>query len=355
MIKERSINEASLFNRGDILDWIGLIERLKEHENQNEHYIWNMLDKKTREYINDCKSETTIDDELKDMIIFDLNKVVDEKNFYSSEELSDIKLSRECRILLKKGIDSLDRKKLRRLNRLILESIYPHEIARDKQNPSVTVDIVIFTIQKEKLCVLLIKRKYPPYKGKWAIPGGFVKYEETLDDAAMRELEEETGVKEVYIEQLYTFGEPRRDPRKRVITVAYFALISSENLVVRPDADVSDVRWFSVYNLPKLAFDHERIVKYALKRLRNKIMYTNVAFQLLSEEFTLTELQKAYEVILNKKLDKRNFRKKILSSNILEETGNKKLEGRHRPARLYRFFPKEHMKDHCLPEKEVGD
>lgn len=229
-----------------------------------------------------------------------------------------------------------------------------YEIERNKQNPSVTVDIVIFTIQNEKLCVLLIKRKYPPYKGKWAIPGGFVRYEEPLEEAALRELKEETGVSEVYIEQLYTFGEPKRDPRKRVITVAYFALISSENLVVRPDTDVSDVRWFSVYKLPKLAFDHERIVNYALTRLRNKIMYTNVGFQLLSGEFTLTELQKAYEVILDKYLDKRNFRKKILSSNILEETGNKKLEGRHRPARLYRFSAEDRPEDYCVPKKEKG-
>ncbi|MCD4783078.1 MAG: NUDIX hydrolase [Candidatus Eremiobacteraeota bacterium] len=257
-------------------------------------------------------------------------------------------------MLLEQDVDKLNKKKLRRLNRLILENIYPHEIARNNQNPSVTVDIVIFTIQHEKLCVLLIKRKYPPYKGKWAIPGGFVKYKEPLEDAAIRELEEETGVKEVYIEQLYTFGEPRRDPRKRVITVAYFALISSENLVVRPDTDVSDVRWYSVYKLPKLAFDHERIVNYALTRLRNKIMYANVAFQLLSDEFTLTELQKAYEVILDKKLDKRNFRKKIISSKILEETGNKKLEGRHRPARLYRFSAEDCLEDYCLPKKESG-
>jgi 8-oxo-dGTP diphosphatase len=211
----------------------------------------------------------------------------------------------------------------------------------EHESPSVTVDIVIFTIQDDDLKVLLVRRMYPPYKGKWAIPGGFVRYEEPLEDAAMRELHEETGVSDVYIEQLYTFGEPKRDPRKRVITVAYFALISSENLVVRPDSEVSDVRWFSIYDLPTLAFDHDVILSYALKRLRNKIMYANVAFQLMPERFTLTELQNAYEVILNRRLDKRNFRKKILSSNLLEKTEEKRVDGRHRPAMLYMFSPED--------------
>lgn len=209
----------------------------------------------------------------------------------------------------------------------------------EHESPAVTVDIVIFTIQDDDLKVLLVRRKYPPYKNKWAIPGGFVRYEEPLEDAAMRELFEETGVRDVYIEQLYTFGEPKRDPRKRVITVAYFALISSENLVVRPQTDVSDVRWFSIYSLPSPAFDHDKIISYALKRLRNKIMYTDIAFQLMPERFTLTELQNAYQVILNKELDKRNFRKKILSSNLLEKTEEKRVDGRHRPAMLYRFSP----------------
>jgi len=214
-----------------------------------------------------------------------------------------------------------------------------HHNGHEDSNPSVTVDIVIFTIQKSSLKVLLVKRKYPPYEGSWAIPGGFVRYEEPLEDAALRELYEETGVRDVFIEQLYTFGAPNRDPRKRVITVAYYALISSENLVFRPDSEVSDVRWFSIYDLPRLAFDHDKILDIALKRLRNKIMYTNIAFQLMPELFTLTELQNAYEVILGRKLDKRNFRKKILSSRIIEKTSERKVEGRHRPAHLFRFLP----------------
>lgn len=227
-----------------------------------------------------------------------------------------------------------------RLKRFIMTKNNNEQNENDShKSPSVTVDIVIFTIQDDDLRVLLVRRKYPPYKNKWAIPGGFVKYDEPLEDAAFRELYEETGVSDVYIEQLYTFGMPRRDPRKRVITVAYFALISSENLVVRPDTDVSDVRWFSIYDLPSLAFDHDKIISYSIKRLRNKIMYTNMAFQLMPEKFTLTELQNAYEVILNKKLDKRNFRKKILSSNLLEKTGEKRVDGRHRPAMLYKFSP----------------
>jgi 8-oxo-dGTP diphosphatase len=211
--------------------------------------------------------------------------------------------------------------------------------SKEYQNPSVTVDIVIFTIQDGDLRILLIKRKNSPFKGKWAIPGGFVEYDEPLEDAAKRELEEETGVRDVYIEQLYTFGEPRRDPRARVITVAYFALVSSEKIVLRPQTDASDVRWFSMYNLPKLAFDHDQILDCALSRLRNKILSSSAAFQFLQEKFTLTELQSTYESVLGKKIDKRNFRKKILSSNLLEETDEKKIEGRHRPARLYRFSP----------------
>jgi 8-oxo-dGTP diphosphatase len=205
------------------------------------------------------------------------------------------------------------------------------------KNPAVTVDIVIFTIQENDLKVLLVKRRNPPFRNKWAIPGGFVEYDEPLEEAAKRELEEETGVKDVYIEQLYTFGAPGRDPRERVITIAYFALISSDNLTVKAESDASDVGWHSIYDQPELAFDHEVILKYALKRLRNKIMFTNVAFQLLPETFTLTELQNVYEIVLGIKLDKRNFRKKILSMNLLEETNDKRAEGNHRPARLYKF------------------
>jgi len=208
------------------------------------------------------------------------------------------------------------------------------------ERPSVTVDIVIFTVTENDLKVLLIKRKLPPFKNFWAIPGGFVRIDESLEEAALRELKEETNVSHVYLEQLYTFGDPERDPRMRVITVAYFALISSERLDLKASTDAVDVRWFSTKDLPDLAFDHKKITDYAVTRLRYKLEYTSVGFQLLPQEFTLTELQKTYEIILDRELDKRNFRKKVLSLNILEDTEKKKMKSLHRPAKLYCFSQK---------------
>lgn len=205
------------------------------------------------------------------------------------------------------------------------------------ERPSVTVDIVIFTIIENDLKILLIKRKLPPFKNFWALPGGFVKIDESIEEAALRELKEETNVSNVYLEQLYTFGEPKRDPRMRVITVTYYAIICNENINLKASTDASDVSWFSRKNLPELAFDHKKIIDYAIKRLGYKIVYSAVGFQLLPEEFTLTELQRVYEIILDRKLDKRNFRKKLLSLDILEETEKKKMKTLHRPARLYRF------------------
>ncbi len=207
------------------------------------------------------------------------------------------------------------------------------------ERPSVTVDVVMMSLRQRDLQVLLIKRRAWPYEGMWAIPGGFVNIDESLVTAAKRELQEETGVQDVYLEQLYTFGDPQRDPRTRVITVVYFALLDSERLQVRAADDAADVGWFSVYDLPPLAFDHEKILQYSRERLRGKLDYTTIAFSLLPEQFTLRELQRVYEIILHKRLDKRNFRKKILSTGILEDTGAKKMEGTHRPARLYRFNP----------------
>lgn len=204
------------------------------------------------------------------------------------------------------------------------------------ERPAVTADVAIFTTLEGELKVLLVKRKNWPFEGMWAIPGGFVEMGESLEEAASRELEEETGAKGVYLEQLYTFGAPGRDPRTRVITVAYFALVSADLLKLRASSDAADVGWFSAYAPPPLAFDHGDILKYALTRLRYKLEYTAVGFQLLPAEFTLTELQQTYEIILQEKLDKRNFRRKILQANILEETGSLRERG-HRPARLYRF------------------
>jgi 8-oxo-dGTP diphosphatase len=202
---------------------------------------------------------------------------------------------------------------------------------------SVTVDIITFSIKDDNLNVLLIKRGIEPFKEKWAIPGGFVKKEESLEEAAKRELEEETGLKEVYLEQLYTFGEINRDPRGRVITVAYFALINAERpgQELKATTDASDAKWFSIKELPNLAFDHDKILKYALKRLRWKFEYTTVAFSLLPEKFTLTQLQKIYEIVFNKGFDKRNFRKKILSLNIVEKTKEIKRDVSNRPPKLF--------------------
>jgi len=223
------------------------------------------------------------------------------------------------------------------------ESAKTYDLAK-YEKPSVTVDIIIFTVKSNDLKVLLIKRKTWPFKGMWAIPGGFVGMEESLEDAAKRELMEETGVNEVYLAQLETFGEPKRDPRTRVITVAYYALISSDHLKLEATTDAADVRWFSVDNIPKLAFDHNKILESALQRIRNKIEYTNIAFQLLPGKFTLTELQKVYEIILGKRLDKRNFRKKVKETGIISPLKETRMEGAHRPAQLFSFRKAENEK-----------
>ncbi|MBN1887632.1 MAG: NUDIX hydrolase [Thermoflexales bacterium] len=217
-----------------------------------------------------------------------------------------------------------------------MEEQWPH--------PYVSVDVIMFTLCEDdgsynepthyNLHILLIKRKHDPYANHWAIPGGFVEIDESIEDAARRELEEETGVRDVYLEQLYTFGAVDRDPRGRVISVAYFALVAS--MAVRGGSDASEARWWPVRALPPLAFDHSSIVSYALKRLRYKLEYSAVGFQLLPDTFTLTELQQAYETVLGEPLDKRNFRRKILQAQIIEEAGVRR-EREGRPARLYRF------------------
>jgi 8-oxo-dGTP diphosphatase len=207
---------------------------------------------------------------------------------------------------------------------------------KDHPRPSVTTDVIIFNLRDQDLQVLLICRKNPPFQGMWAIPGGFVELDESLEQAALRELEEETGLRDVYLEQLYTFGHPDRDPRGRTITVAYFALVPGTAARLRAGDDASEARWWSVYDLPPLAFDHADILTYALQRLRYKLEYTAVGFELLPEPFTLSELQAAYEVILGETLDKRNFRRKILTAQVVEETGGYRT-GEGRPAKLYRF------------------
>jgi 8-oxo-dGTP diphosphatase len=206
----------------------------------------------------------------------------------------------------------------------------------DYPRPAVTVDVIIFTLAEDDLQVLLIKRRRPPCEGMWAIPGGFVDIDESLKEAAERELVEETNAHDIYLEQLYTFGAVDRDPRGRVITVAYFALVPANVVDPQPGDDATEARWWSVYDLPPLAFDHGRILPYALQRLRYKLEYTAVGFEMLPELFTLTELQTAYETILQEELDKRNFRRKILRADIIEATEQHR-SGEGRPARLYRF------------------
>lgn len=215
----------------------------------------------------------------------------------------------------------------------------PTVFTYDHPRPAVTVDMILFAFQNEELTVLLIQRTHDPYAGKWALPGGFVDQQEDLYDAALRELKEETNVSNVYLEQLYTFGQPGRDPRARVITVAYFALLSADEVaqqMIHGGSDVGEARWWNIYALPELAFDHQRILEYALQRLRWKLEWTALGFLLLPKEFTLSELQKVYETVLNEPLDKRNFRRKILAAGVLEPTGNMRA-GDHRPAKLYRF------------------
>ncbi len=201
----------------------------------------------------------------------------------------------------------------------------------------VTVDIVIFALRDDDLQVLLIKRRYPPFEDTWAIPGGFVEPRESIEDAASRELFEETGVRNVHIEQLFTFGQVDRDPRGRMITVAYFALVPKP-LAVQAGSDTTDAQWKSVYGLPKMAFDHAEIVNYALKRLRYKLEYTAIGFQLLPPDFTLSELQHSYEIVLGESLDKRNFRRRILVADVIEENGRMH-NGDGRPAKMYRYKP----------------
>ena len=213
------------------------------------------------------------------------------------------------------------------------------------EQPSVTVDVVIFSVKEGELKVLLIKRKNWPFEGMWAIPGGFVDMDESLEDAAARELYEETGIEGVYLEQFYTFGQPDRDPRTRVISVAYLALVDASQLQPRAADDAADAGWFSVHDSPPLAFDHVDVLKLALQRLCHKLESTALGSLFMPEEFTLSELRRAYERILNEKLDGRRFRRRILAADILEETGTRHGGGR-RAARLYR------LKDNAVAEFE---
>ncbi len=213
-----------------------------------------------------------------------------------------------------------------------------------QQQIKVAVDAVVFGYKDKQLDVLLIKRKVAPFKNSWALPGGLVLEYESLEEAVVRELHEETNVKVNYLEQLYSFGKPDRDPRNRVVSITYFALVKPENYEIKADTDAEDVAWFTIDKLPELAFDHAHILEIAKKRLKNKLTYEPIGFDLLADKFLFSDLEKLYTTILEKSIDRRNFRKKILSFNILKELEEKVSEGRGRPANLFQFKKKEYFK-----------
>jgi 8-oxo-dGTP diphosphatase len=207
----------------------------------------------------------------------------------------------------------------------------------DRQDIKVATDAAIFTISEGRLCVLLIAMKKRPYEGEWALPGGLIGDEETSEACARRILRQQTGVADVYLEQLATFDAPDRDPLGRVVSVAYFALLASERVELSTTDKYADVRWWPVARLPRLAYDHKGILASALERLRSRLEYTNIAWSLLPKEFPLSSLQEVYESILGNALDKRNFRKKLLALGVIEPTGKTTSGGAHRPAELHRF------------------
>jgi 8-oxo-dGTP diphosphatase len=211
----------------------------------------------------------------------------------------------------------------------------PHAYAYPRA--ALTVDCVVFGFDDGELKALLIQRGLEPFKGRWALPGGFVRVDETLEAAARRELAEEAGLKDVFLEQLYTFGAVARDPRERVVSVAYYSLVKLSAHAAQAATDAADAQWFPLSQVPKLAFDHADILAAALDRLKAKVRYQPVGFELLPPKFTLSQLQHLYEAVLGTTLDKRNFRKKVLSLDLLVPLKETQMAGRHRPAQLFRF------------------
>jgi 8-oxo-dGTP diphosphatase len=209
-------------------------------------------------------------------------------------------------------------------------------------HPWVAVDLVTYTLDRRTLLCLLVQVKEGPFAGQWAFPGGLVGADESLELAAEREVRERTGVRKSYLEQLYTFGKPERDPATRAVSVSYLALVPYREVCLSPPSKYADVRWFSTDRLRQLAYDHDQVSRLALKRLRTKLQYTNIVYNLLPPEFTLGELQEVYETILYRPLDRRNFRKKILTLGLLKQL-KKKRHGTHRPAFLYAFSKRRPM------------
>ena len=204
---------------------------------------------------------------------------------------------------------------------------YPH--------PSVTTDCIIFGFDGGKLKVLFVERGLESYKGRWAFPGGFVKMDESCEEGALRELEEETALKGTYVQQFHTYSDPNRDPRERVITVAFFALVRIQEVEAGDDANKA--QWFAIDEVPQLAFDHDVILRDALKRLRERIHFQPIGFELLPEKFTMRQLQNLYEAILDVHFDRGNFSKKMLHFNILTPLEETVRPTPKRKARLYRF------------------
>ena len=213
-----------------------------------------------------------------------------------------------------------------------------------KQDIKVSVDAVVFGYDQEKgVSVLLIKRKNEPFQKMWALPGGLVKTGESIDAAVNRELKEEAGIDVNYLEQLYTFGDPARDPRNHAISVSYFGLVRPQDFQLLAQSDAEDVAWFNIKKLPKLAFDHKKIIEVAIKRLRGKITYEPVGFELLDKEFPFSDLEKLYQTLLDQDIDRRNFKKKIMALGILEELDRTVQRGSGRPARLFKFHKKKYF------------
>ncbi len=206
--------------------------------------------------------------------------------------------------------------------------------------PAFAADCVIFGFDGGELKLLLIEREKEPFKNKWALPGGFVFIEETTEECAKRILLEKAGIKNVFIEQLYTFSEIDRDPRERTVSVAYYALVNKHQYELLAGRDTVKAEWFELSKLPKLAFDHSKILKTAVQRLKGKVSYQPIGFELLNEKFTLTQLQAVYESILEIPIDKRNFRKKILGMGLLKALDEKEINVAHKAARYYSFDKK---------------
>jgi ADP-ribose pyrophosphatase YjhB (NUDIX family) len=202
--------------------------------------------------------------------------------------------------------------------------------------PKVAVDTVLFAIENGRLKTYLVRLARGPLRGKWAFPGGLVGVGELLDDAARRELAASTGLRRTYLEQLFSFGDPSRDPKAHVVSVAYMALIADAAAVRAPSPKYFSGQWFEVSALPPLAYDHSVMARYALRRLKSKLEYTNIAASLLPRTFTFAELEELYAMILDRPIDRRNFRRRILAMGLLGRVAGKR-RGAHRPAALYRF------------------